>query len=301
MRDSSTMQFPIPTRPVLQRRVKLVVQSLLSGMLIGVTMSVCVPTANAGLVYSTAGSTYVQNFDSTGASTSWINDTTLASWSLFRQPAPGTAITTYAAGNGGSNAGSFYSFGSASSERALGGVGSGGAYFGSPGSGAIAGWIAFNAKNDTGQTLTSLNVHYDGEQWRNGGNPSEASQTMVMEYGFGSSFAGVSTWLAAGSTFNFASPVNTLPTAGAVDGNGAGLLANKGGTIAATWNPNSDLWIRFAENNDTGNDHGLALDNFTFSATGVAAVPEPSTFLLGIVGMSAFGARKWRRRVPVPQ
>ena len=44
---------------------------------------------------------------------SWLNDSTLSGWSLFRQPGPGTALTTYAGGTGSNNTGSFYSFGAA--------------------------------------------------------------------------------------------------------------------------------------------------------------------------------------------
>ena len=33
----------------------------------------------------------------------------------------------------------------------------------------------------------------------------------------------------------------------------------------------------------------------------ISAVPEPSTFLLGLVGMSVFGARQLRRQISVPQ
>ncbi len=303
MRVSSALQFPMPTQPELRRMAKLVGQSLLWGMLIGAAMALCVPAANAGLVYSTAGSTYSQNFNTlatTGAGLTWANDSTLASWSLFRQPAPGTAITTYSTGTGSSATGSFYSFGSASNtDRALGGVGANAAYFGTPGTANPVGWIAFSLTNGTGQSLTSLNVTYDGEQWRNGGNT--AIQSMVMEYGFGANFGSVASWIAPGSAFDFASPIHT-GTAGALNGN---IAANRtpglGGTIAATWNPSNNLWIRFAETNDPSNDHGLALDNFAFSATGVAAVPEPSTFLLGLVGLSVFGARQWHRRISVPQ
>jgi predicted extracellular nuclease len=210
---------------------------------------------------------YSQNFDtlaSSNTSIPWANDVTLPGWFLFRQPTPGTAISTYDANNGSSNAGSFYSYGS-SSDRALGGLGSGGAYFGSPATGNIAGWIAFSATNTTGGTISQVNLTFNGEEWRNGGNT--AAQTMVLEYGFGASFTTVPTWTAPGSTFNWTSPVATA-TPATVDGNSAGLVANRGGTLSGlTWGNSDTLWIRWVERNDTGNDHGLAIDNFSLSTT----------------------------------
>ncbi|MGF1938374.1 MAG: SdiA-regulated domain-containing protein [Nostoc sp. ChiQUE02] len=212
---------------------------------------------------------YSQDFDGLTTSTSttpWSNDTTLTGWSLFSQPVPGTAITTYVANNGSSNTGSFYSYGSTgSTDRALGGLGSGGAYFGSPASGAVAGWIAFSAINTTGSTINSLNVAFNGEQWRNNGNTT--AQSMVLQYGFGTSFTTVPNWTTPGGNFNWTSPVATA-TAAAVDGNGSGRVTNLGGTLnTLNWANNDTLWFRWIENNDTGNDHGLAIDDFSLSAS----------------------------------
>src|SRR4029078_12313043 len=103
-------------------------------------------------------------------------------------------------------------------------------YFGSPASGAVAGWIAVQLRNNTGNTLSSFNFSFNGEQWRDGGNPTPASQTMVLEYGLGSAFTGV-TWTSPGGAFNWTSPVNTT-TAGAVDGNTTGRVAGRGGAIS---------------------------------------------------------------------
>ena len=219
---------------------------------------------------------YSQNFDSLAASgtgNTWSNGSTLAGWSLFRQPAPGTAITAYSANDGASNAGSFYSYGSGnSSDRALGGLGSGGTYFGSPGSGAIAGWIAFAATNKTGADLGSITIAFDGEQWRNGGNTT--AQSMVLEYGFGATFDAVATWTAPGGNFDWTSPVAT-GTAAAVDGNVAGKVSARGGTLTGLdWNPDETLWIRWIEVNDAGNDHGLAIDNFSFAVPGRIEITE---------------------------
>jgi uncharacterized protein len=214
--------------------------------------------------------TYTQNFDTlattgTGTTNTWTNDTTIGGWSLFNKD--GAAIGTYNADTGSSNAGSFYSYGAGSTatDRALGGAASGGAYFGSPASGAIAGWFAFAANNGTGATVNTLNLKFNGEQWRNGGNAT--AQSMVLEYGFGANFGAVTSWTKPGGTFDWNSPVISA-TAAAVDGNVAGKVADVGGALNnLNWSTSDTLWLRWAENNDTGNDHGLAIDDFSLSAT----------------------------------
>lgn len=206
--------------------------------------------------------TYSQDFNglaNTGTAIAWSNNATLTGWHLFNKTP--SAITTYEQGTGSSTAGAFLSYGSAAStERSLGGLASGGAYFGSPASGTVAGWIAVGFTNNTGSTITSFNIAFDGEQWRNGGNTT--AQSMVLEHGIGASFTTVSTWTAPGGNFDWASPIATS-TPAAVDGNVAGKVTGKGGVISGlTWTTGSTLWIRWIENNDAGNDHGLAIDDF---------------------------------------
>jgi hypothetical protein len=252
--------------------------------------------AVAQVSYSTTGSTYTQDFDTlitSGTNQAWSNNTTITGWHLFRQPAAGTAITTYNAGDGSVNTGSFYSFGTGTNtDRSLGGTASGGTYFGSPASGAVAGWIAVGFTNNTGENLSAFTVGYNGEQWRNGGNVT--AQTMVLEYGVGATFTDVATWTPAGAAFNFTSVVNTA-TAAAVDGNVAGLVTGLGGTVNFAWNTGDTLWIRYIENNDAGNDHGLGIDNFSFSAT-ASAVPEPTTYALIGLSLASAGLVEYRRR-----
>jgi hypothetical protein len=94
-----------------------------------------------------------QNFDTlvTTGSSPWEQDVTLDGWFLYNSAL--ADIADYNASNGDTNTGHFYSFGLVDApERALCGSGSGAGYFGSPASGAIAGWIAFAATN-TGGTL----------------------------------------------------------------------------------------------------------------------------------------------------
>ena len=223
--------------------------------------------------------TYGQNFDglaSSGASNTWSNDGTLPGWHLFRQPsASPVAITSYNADTGAANSGNFLSYGSSgSSDRGLGGLASGGAYFGSPASGSVAGWFALALSNATAAPITNLAIAFNGEQWRNGGNAT--AQTMVIEYGYGANFGDVATWTAPGGNFNWASPVATA-TAAAVDGNNAGRVGNLGGTLnlgASPWAANATLWLRWTENNDVGNDHGLAIDDLTITTAQPPAQPE---------------------------
>lgn len=228
----------------------------------------CVVAAGTSAVNAAVtltGTPYSQDFDSL-STTAWTNDSTLPGWSLFKQPAPGTPFTSIVTGTGSNNAGGFYSFG-LDTDRALGGIGSGNAtVWNSPASGAVAGWIAAQFTNGDDTAFDSFTVAYDGEQWRNGGNTS--AQSMVFEYGFGPSFDSIS-WTPGGATFDVTSPV-TGSTAGALDGNNAAnRVAGLGGTISGlAWAPGDSLWIRWIKLNDIGNDHGLAIDNFSISTTG---------------------------------
>ncbi|MEB3350924.1 MAG: ExeM/NucH family extracellular endonuclease, partial [Cyanobacteriota bacterium] len=224
---------------------------------------------------------YSQSFDAlalSGSGNGWANDVTLPGWHLFRQPAAApVALATYNADSGTGNAGAFVSYGSTgSSDRALGGLGSGGSYFGSPSSGSLAGWFALALTNASGAAIASLDLSFNGEQWRNGGNTT--AHTMELQWGFGASFEQVGLWTTPGASFNWTSPL-TGSTAGAVDGNGAGRVAGVGGSLdlsASPWATDATLWLRWAEINDPGNDHGLAIDDVRLSVATPPGLPEVS-------------------------
>lgn len=247
--------------------------------------------AQAAISVDSVGFTYSQDFDSLTTSTTatpWANDSTLPGWSLFISTL--ADAPTIVAGNGGGNAGSFYSFGgTGSADRALGGTASGGAYFGSPASNAVAGYIAVAFTNNSGGVLDGFTLGFNGEQWRNGGNT--AAQNMVLEFGVGASFGTVGTWTApAGLTW--ASPV-VGATGAAVDGNTAGLVSGLSASFTQlAWAPGDTLWLRWIERNDGGNDHGLAIDDLSFSVT---AVPEPGALTLMLAGLAAVGFIARRR------
>ncbi len=256
---------------------------------------VSLPT-HAALVVSSSAYTYSQTFDSlpiSGTSLTWTNDSTLAGWNLFNST--GAAITTYSADNGDSNAGGFKSFG-ASTDRALGGIGAGTNYFGNPAPSAVAGWIAVSFANSTGSALSGFDLSFDGEQWRNGGG-TNPNQTMALQYGIGATFAGVSTWTAPGGNFDWTSPVGTS-TAAVGDGNVAGRVAGRGGSVSLDWTAESTLWIRWVENNDASFDHALAIDNLIFSVNAPSnsnSVPVPSSIALLLAGVWGLGWAKRRQ------
>ena len=223
----------------------------------------------AQLSISSGSPSYSQNFDGLAATNAtgitWLNNSTLPGWYLFT--GSNVALSTYSAETGSTGNATFCSYGATNggSERALGGLGSGGIYWGSPAPSAVAGYLAIAFTNSSGTTINSVSVGYNGEQWRKENNAS--AQTMVLQYGFGNTFGGVSSWSTPGGNYNWASPVTGATAAAAVNGNIAGHVSGRGGTLNSLgWLSGTTLWIRWIEVNDAGNDHALAIDDFTFSA-----------------------------------
>jgi hypothetical protein len=274
-------------------------------------------TSRASIDYNTDGATYTQNFDSlpnTPENTSlgatpigWIDDTTspganqfsIQGWYLFHASALGPTGEGGAnqhqrmrIGAGTVNTGAFMSFGtSGSTERALGMVNSntltatvgGNAYFG------------MRLTNNTGNTIYGFTISYDGEQWRDGGNATPASETDTMQYAFGASGIQDSpSYSNLPASLNFTSPVNANTGSGAaVVGNTAGKVSVGPVTVSdIAWQPGTDLWLRWLDVNATGNDHGMAIDNVNFTAS--QFLPEPACASLVAIG-ALFGLRRTRR------
>jgi uncharacterized protein len=198
-----------------------------------------------------------QTFDTLpiSGSTTWNNDLTISGWYTARS---GTG-TTIVADTGSGTAGNLYSYGlTGSSDRALGSIGSGG---------ATAGNFAWGVRlvNDTANPITSLNLNYTGEQWRN--SAATGSQAVTVEYRIGgTTFDTLATGWTAASGLSFSSPI-IGGTAGALNGNLAADRVVVSGTISGfTLAPNQEIWIRWNDPDHTGSDHGLAIDDVTISA-----------------------------------
>lgn len=206
--------------------------------------------------------TYSQNFDSlanSGTANTWMDNSTLIGWYASKSISP-NSVTAYRADDGSGNTGALYSFGaSGSTERALGSVASG-----TPGNFAYG--IRFT--NDTGSVQSNITVSYTGEQWRNGGNTS--AQKLAFLYLVSSSpitnsdAVNMNSWTAF-TGLDFTTPT-TGATAGALDGNNPvneQVFTNM--LLPVVVLPGQEIVLRWFDANDSGFDHGAAVDNLTVS------------------------------------
>lgn len=264
---------------------------------------------SASIVYSTAGVTINQNFDTLAqaGSPSWADNSTIPGWYTARaNPAPpGQPFANYSAGTGSSATGGLYSFGVAGAgpitDRALGSISS------DPptGPGNIQYGIAF--QNTTGLTLTSFNLSYVGEQWRDATGTQPQPHTLTVSYRTTPTLPTIAGELAVAGTplgaLTFNSLINNTIGAGSLDGNAPeNRTLLSGIAIPVTWLPNQYLWVRWEDNANPGADHGLAIDDVSFTAFGPAAVPEPaSVFGIAGVGIAAACVRRFRNRKTTTQ
>lgn len=229
---------------------------------------------------------YTQNFDTLASSGS--TGTTLPQG--FQIVEAGTnANTSYAVGSGSSNAGGSYSFGSTgSTDRALGSLGSGTLapiYFG----GVLT--------NTLSSTLTSLTFAYTGEQWRLGNSTDDG---LVFQYQVGATGVNGGAWTTVSALAFAPRFTNGTSTGSALDGNLAVNQRQIGATISGfSLLAGQSFGFRWFDEDSTGNDQGLGVDNLTISSAVTAAVPESSTWAMLIAGFGLTGAALRRRSARV--
>ncbi|HAV64647.1 MAG TPA: PEP-CTERM sorting domain-containing protein [Verrucomicrobiales bacterium] len=194
---------------------------------------------------------YSQNFNT--LATNGTSSTLPVGWVVSES---GTnADTTYAAGTGSSASGNTYSFGAgAVHERALGGLQSS----------SLSPTFGVEFRNDGTTSITSLTISYTGEQWRLGA-VGRVDQ-LDFQYSLDANSLTTGVWIDV-DALDFVAPVTSSPT-GALDGN---ALANRvaiSSTISSLSIPAlSGFWLRWTDLNASGADDGLAVDDFSLTAT----------------------------------
>jgi hypothetical protein len=249
--------------------------------------------ASAAVSYTTAGSTYSQNFDSlpnsgvtlngalqpTPYTDGWQddvdpaasaqNDISIVGWHLYHPTDPSGSEDgvnhhqRFRIGNGGQNTGAFWGYGSAleDTDKALGSLGS--TTVANPNGANM--YMGLQLINNTGQTLNSFTLTYNGEQWRHGNTATE-----LLSFGW-STTALDADWFStalfnAETGLNFTPPV-TSTTVGevdlAVDGNTTGRVNNISTTVNnINWTPGR--WPGDRRRDVLRDNRGRAIDGHLF-------------------------------------
>jgi autotransporter-associated beta strand protein len=253
--------------------------------------------AQAVFDYNTVGGSYTQNFDSlpstptnTNIQTAtfthgWQDDTStvagdhvsIPDWYLYHDASQAEGGTNghqrlrFSTGN--NNTGSFYSFGVAGTnpvtDRALGNITSstiGTSYYG------------VRLRNTTGVALSTFTLQYAGEQWRDADTTAQtvtfsyavtdSTPTDVGIFNATSNAGGIpSANITSVASLNFTSLKNTSTAGVAIDGNAAANRSVISATLLGlSWAPGQDIWLRWTDIDHTNSDHGMAIDDLSFSA-----------------------------------
>jgi len=214
---------------------------------------------------------YSQDFNglaASGAGNAWSDDGTLAGWYSSR--------STYNAGTGSSTTGALYSFGSSgSSERSLGSLASG----------ATSIHYGVRFVNDLTTTVGSMTVSYSGEEWRNSGNT--AQHQLDFSYQVGATVTSLTSgaWTDV-NELDFIGPV-AGGSASALNGNDSANRVALAVSFAVEIAPGQEIMLRWSDPDDTGSDHGLAIDDVDVTSAPLSvileefdATPQPNHILV---------------------
>lgn len=218
---------------------------------VGIVCLLVTVTVMAQVNITTTASPYTQNFNT--LITSGTSATLPTGWKLLETGS--SANTTLAADAGGTATGNTYSYGTGTgTDRA----------FGQLRSGSVIPVLGVQIRNSTGSTITSLTISYTGEQWRCGA--TARVDQMDFQYSLSATSLSTGTWTDV-NALDFASPSTT--TTGAKDGNAAANRAVKSTVITGLSIANNAIfWLRWNDQDATGADDGLSIDDFSIQLNG---------------------------------
>lgn len=210
--------------------------------------------------------TYTQDFNTLSNT---IASTTLPPGWILVESGTGSN-TSYSVTTGTSTAADTYSAGASSStDRALGSLRSN----------ALGSTIGASFTNNSGSTITDLQISYTGEQWRTG-TTQAITDRMDFQYSLNATDLVTGTFTDV-DQLDFSSPLVSAPV-GAKDGN---LSANRTSityTISGlSISPGSTFYIRWVDFNVTNTDDILAIDDLSITFTGGVATTIATSAISG--------------------
>ncbi|MFN2510080.1 MAG: thrombospondin type 3 repeat-containing protein [Pyrinomonadaceae bacterium] len=211
-------------------------------------------TGAGSISLTTFGSAVTENFDSL-ANTGTTNATLPTGWYITEQGGGARDNEQYGADTGSSATGDIYSYGAvASNERALGALRSG----------TLIPFFGARFTNNTGGTITSVDVSYTGEEWRLGA----AARTDRIDFEISTNATDLTTGTYSSvDSLDFTTPNTT--TVGAKDGNAVGNRTTISSSITGLSIGNgATFFIRWTDFDPSGSDDGLAVDDFSLTANG---------------------------------
>ena len=215
------------------------------------------PAAGQCVSLTTLGSAATQNFDTlSNTAGSTTNNLTITGWFMTESGGGARDNEQYAVDTGASTTGDTYSYGAAAStERALGQLRSG----------TLIPLFGACFTNNTGATITSLAIAYNGEEWRLG--TAARTDQVNFEYSLNATDLVTGTWTNV-AALNFVTP--DTATTGAKNGNAAADRTALSSTISSLTIPNgATFWIRWNDTDASGADDGLAVDDFSLTPQAV--------------------------------
>jgi hypothetical protein len=231
--------------------------SLLPALVL-VNSTVNADTGTGAVSLTSIGTPVTENFDTLSNTAGSTTNTTLPTgWYITEQGGGARDNEQYAVDTGGSNTGDIYSYGAAAStERALGALRSG----------TLIPFFGAKFTNNTGVTITSLDVAYTGEEWRLG----TTARTDRIDFQISTDATDLTTGTYADvNTLDFTTP--DTGTIGAKNGNAAADRTAISATTPSLSIPNgASFFIRWIDLDATSADDGLSVDDFSITPqTGV--------------------------------
>ena len=249
-------------------------------------------------ITSVTGFAYTNTFDTlaTNGTPAWTDNSTMVGWySATLSSSTNLPASSYRVSTGSDATTAFYSFGSAAStDRAFGAVPT------TSNTGRAA--YGIRLRNTTGTTITNVTVAFTGEQWRSATSGSVLNQTLTVSYRISASSitspdpANSAAWTGV-SALTFNSPFDSR-TGVALDGNASTNQVALQARFTVSLPNNSEIFIRWVDTDDSGADHGLAIDNVRIYVPEMGTL-GPLTLVAAIAAGGIVRRRRSRRGIPI--